>query len=277
MHQSQLAINSVSTRHASLEEALVAYSGAGFRNVEFVLPLAKNWLQEGHSVADLRGLLEAHNLRCIGGFQTHVECFSDADAQARNHAIHLENARLIHDLGGGTLVVGTDGPGQPSVEALATVAATLRQLASQIEDLNVSIALEFNWSPLVKSLHSAVLVAQQADHPQVGVLFDPAHYYTTVTKFEHLNRDTVRWIKHVHLDDMRDKPGELSNCNSDRVLPGQGVIDLLALVDALERYGYDGFFSIEMFNEDLWQLPAADTARQCYNSLLPLCTGGSRP
>ena len=34
---------------------------------------------------------------------------------------------------------------------------------------------------------------------------------------------------------------------------------------------YDGYFSIEMFNRDLWQLPAAEAARRCYKSLLALC------
>jgi sugar phosphate isomerase/epimerase len=116
-----------------------------------------------------------------------------------------------------------------------------------------------------------VLVARKAQHPRVGVLFDPAHYYTTPTKFDHLNPDTVPWIKHVHLDGMRDKPGDLSHCNDDRVLPGQGILDLPALIARLEEHGYAGYFSIEMFNHDLWQLPAAEAARRCYESLLPLC------
>jgi sugar phosphate isomerase/epimerase len=200
-----------------------------------------------------------------------VECFSATESRERNHAIHLENARLIHALGGGTLVVGTDGPAEPRADALERIAETLAGLAARIEGLDVSIAVEFNWSPVVKSLHSALLVVEHANHAQVGILFDPAHYYTTVTKFEHLTERSVRRIKHVHLDDMRDKPGDLSNCNSDRVLPGQGVIDLRAIIDRLESFGYAGFYSIEMFNEDLWRMPADVAARLCYESLLPYC------
>jgi 2-keto-myo-inositol isomerase len=270
----QLAINSVSTRHEDLEEALNAYAAAGFRNVEFVLPHVKDWLARGHDVDDVRCLLAVRNLRAIGGFEKALECFSAPESRRANHELHLQNATLIHELGGGTLVVGADGPAQPVADPLAaldTVAGTLSNLARQIAGLDVTIALEFNWGPLVKSLHSAVLVAASVDHPQVGVLFDPAHYHTTPTKFEHLTGATVRWIKHVHLNDMRDKPGDLSNCNSDRVLPGEGILDLAALIGALERHGYNGYFSIEMFNEDLWQLPAAEAARRCYASLIPLC------
>lgn len=273
MQRSQLAINSISTRHKDLEGAVAAYAAAGFRNVEFFLPLIKDWLAQGHSVRDVQQLLAAHNMRAIGGFQTHVECFTSLQSQGANHAVHIANAELICDLGGGVLVVGTDAPERPSLDALDVVAATFHDLAGRIEGMNVVIALEFNWSPLIKSLHGAVRVAEKVGHPQIGIVFDPAHYYTTVTKFEHLSAETVRWIRHVHLNDMRDKPGELSHCNADRVLPGQGVIDLQALIARLEQLGYTGFFSIELFNEEIWQLPVEEAARQCYHSLLPYCAG----
>jgi len=274
MKREQVAINSVSTQQSGLEEALDAYAAAGFRNVEFVLPLVKEWVAHDHSIDDVRRLLAAHDLRAIGGFETHLACFAPPEPRRANHDLLRANGRLIHDLGGGTMVVGTDGPSQslPDPRAtLDTIADVCGAFLRDIEDLDVTVALEFNWSPVVKSLQSAVLVTQTVNHPRLGVLFDPAHYYTTPTKFEHLTAETVRWITHVHLDDMRDKPGDLSNCNSDRVLPGEGVLDLPALIARLEQHNYAGLFSIEMFNADLWRLPAAEAARLCYQSLLPLC------
>jgi sugar phosphate isomerase/epimerase len=70
---------------------------------------------------------------------------------------------------------------------------------------------------------------------------------------------------------MNGKPAELSNCNSDRALPGQGVLDLRAIYGAIEQHGYNGFFSIEMFSDELWSLPAHEAAQQMYDSLLTLC------
>ncbi|HEY8741590.1 MAG TPA: sugar phosphate isomerase/epimerase family protein [Chloroflexota bacterium] len=271
MKVSQLAINTVSTRQSSLEEALEAYAAAGFRQVEFQLGHLKDWLALGHTVADVGALLATHGLHCIGGFQARVDCFSEPDAQRANHQLHRDNAAILQELGGGTLVVGTDGPPQPSLEALDTIGDTIAALAESLHAPDVTLAVEFNWSPIVRSLHSAVRVAERANHPQVGVLFDPAHYYVTPTKFEHLTAATVRWIKHVHLDDMQDKPGDLSHCNADRVLPGQGILDLPAIIARLEACGYDGWYAIEMFNAELWQTPVMEAARACYQSLLPLC------
>ena len=163
------------------------------------------------------------------------------------------------------------GPEQNSVEALDAVARAMHNLAELTDDLGVDIAIEFNWSPLVKSLQSAVRVAEIADHPRVGVLFDTAHYHVTPTKLSDINEGSVKWIKHVHLNDMPDTPADLTHRDDDRVLPGEGVLDLSGIIGTLERNGYDGYFSIEVFSRDLWQLPAKEAARRCYESLLPLC------
>ena len=276
MRADQLAINSITTRQASLEEAVRAYASAGFTQVEFHLPLLKAWLSAGNSIDATRDLLQAHGLRLIGGFDSSLECFSDTERMQANLELQIANMRLIDALagdGGGTLVVGTDGPATPSLEALPVVATRFRELADATAGLNVAIALEFNWGPLVKSIASARRVCELADRERVGILFDPAHYHCTVSKFEDLTPETVGWIAHVHLNDMADKPGELSDCNADRVLPGQGCLDLAALIGRLDEGGYAGSYSIELFNEELWQQPAAEAASRCYQSLLPYCSG----
>ena len=210
-------------------------------------------------------------LRAIGGFESGLECFSSPEAQASNLEFQIANMTLIDALGGGTIVLGTDGPSIPSVEALSVVASRLQTLADATAGMNVAIALEFNWGPLVKSIASARRVCELAGRERVGILFDPAHYHCTVTKFEDLTAETVRWINHVHLNDMADKPGELSDCNADRVLPGEGILDLASLIGRLEEHGYAGSYSIEMFNDELWSQPASVAAARCYQSLLPYC------
>src|SRR5579871_842479 len=107
MKREQLAIHSVSTRQKDLVEALDAYSAAGFRNVEFVLSHVKDWEAQGHTRDEVRELLKARSLRPIGGHERALECFSAPESQQANREFQVANATLIHELGGGTLVVGT--------------------------------------------------------------------------------------------------------------------------------------------------------------------------
>ncbi|HET7559615.1 MAG TPA: sugar phosphate isomerase/epimerase [Limnochordia bacterium] len=273
MKLSQVAINSVSTR-GEFEETLGAYAAAGFKNVEFALGQVKAYLGAGHTRRDVVRLLEGHGLRCIGGFETGVRCFgSEAEIEA-NHALLAANAELIAELGGAVMVVGTDGP-QPNsgvADPMGVIAGAMAQLADRIAATGVTLCIEFNWSPIVKSLRTAVEIARRSGRERVGVLFDPAHYHCTPSKFEQINAASVPYIRHVHIDDMRDKPGEMSDCNADRVLPGEGCLDLGRLIAALERYGYDGYFSIELFNQELWQLPPRAAADQMWRSMAALCS-----
>jgi len=269
MKANQLAINSVSTADVPLPELLEAYAGAGFQNVEFVLPRVKKWLELGHSVGDIQALLSKFQLRSIGGFEDTVSSFQDEEAKRKNHAMHLANANLIGQLGGGVMVVGTDAPQEKNVAALHTIGKTLRELVEQFPE-NVSLAVEFNWSGIVKSLASASIVVDAAKHPRVGILFDPAHFHCTPSKLEHLTPHVVSQILHVHVDDMNATPGDLANCNADRALPGQGTLDLKTIFGRIEEHGYRGFFSIEMFSEELWALPVSEAARRCFQSMQTL-------
>jgi len=269
MRREQLAINSVSTR-GEFEKMLAGFRAAGFGKVEFALWQVKEYLGKERTPADLRALLDKHELQCIGGFEAALECFSD-NVKA-NHDLHVENAKLLSALGGTNMVVGTDGPKSgPSMDALDGLARGIRSVAGRIAEYGVNILIEFNWSPVVKSLRTAAEIVRRSGAPNAGVLFDPAHYHCTPTKFDELTPGNVATIKHVHVNDMRDKPGELSDCNGDRELPGDGILDLRALFGRIEELGYRGDFSIEMFSETLWALPPAEAARRMVASLLPLC------
>jgi 4-hydroxyphenylpyruvate dioxygenase len=262
MRCDQIAINSVSTSGSTLEERLEAYAGAGFKNVEFMLGHVKD-----RSAGSARSLIDATGLKCIGGFESAIVAYGDKGPGAEKI---VANANLLAELGGKILVVGTDGPSEPVEDPLEPIVQTLRELAEAVRHTGVRIALEFNWSPVVKSLRTAVEVARRVDDPVIGVLFDPAHYHCTPSKFEQLDTEAVSRIFHVHVNDMRDKPGEMSHCNADRVLPGEGCLDLPALFGRMEQLGYDGYYSIEMFSDELWACAAADAATLMYKSMLTL-------
>ena len=155
-----------------------------------------------------------------------------------------------------------------SIEALPAVAERVKELLAATSDLRVTLGLEFNWGPVLKSLQTAVLVAKLVDDPRVGVVFDTAHYHCTVTKFEDLTPEVIRRITLVHLNDMRDIPGDLSNCNSDRVLLGKGILPVSSILNALDQGGYRGPCSIELFSDDLWAMTPQAVAPILYQNLL---------
>jgi 2-keto-myo-inositol isomerase len=154
MKVEQLTINSQCTFHWNLEEALDAYAAAGFRYVEPYLPLVKAWMEDGHTVEQTRELFGSRDLRLVASSELAVECFHASDVLLPNLRANAENARLIAELGGSAMIVHTDGPEQVTPASLDPIARALVDLATATED--VDIVVEFNASPVVKSLGSGL-------------------------------------------------------------------------------------------------------------------------
>ena len=240
--------------------AVAACAAAGFRNIE--LPLARIRSER----LDLKALLHRHELRCIAGCSEQVVCFGDAGASAASHARIIADAALLAELGGGVLVLGTDGPScDPSLIALDAIGRTLLSLVGKTPP-TVSLAIEFGASPIVKSLRSAKIVCDVANHPRIGICFDLAHYHCSASKLEDLAPAVAEKILHVHVTDMPTMPGELCDCHADRLLPGdpRGSLDLRAILGRMEALGYRGFFSLEV-------PAAADALPRCYAAMKSLC------
>jgi sugar phosphate isomerase/epimerase len=265
MDADQLAVNTTSTEPTDLPAALAAYAEAGFAGVEFNAGHVRAYLDDGNTVADLRDLLDRHGLDCVGGVGGALACFGD-DPVADNDGVR-ENAELFGALGGDVVVVGTDGPGgSPGPEVLEDYADAVGAVA---ETVDVTVCIEFNWGPTLRSMRAAAAVARRAD-ADVATLFDPAHYHCTPTKFAGLTESNVATLGHVHVNDMPAIPGELARVNDDRVLPGSGALDLDALFGRIETGGYDGYVSIELFDDDIRALPEQEAARRLYESLAVL-------
>lgn len=272
MDTKRIGLNTVSLQFTTLPEVAAAVAGAGFRVIEFHLDQVRRELERGLTLDEVRRILSDHGLRVAGGFNDVLLGLAEPEKRAENHAKNVANAELVAALGGTAMVVGTDYTTWPSAKqdpaAADKFASALREVCDRIAPLGVSVLLEFNWG-MVKTLFNAVDLVRRSGASNAGVLFDPAHLHCTPTKVEHLTAATVPLIRHVHVNNMPAKPAEYTNCNADRLLPGdpRGIYDLPAIVSRLETHGYRGDYCIEMFSPELWALPPADAARRMFEAM----------
>jgi len=95
--------------------------------------------------------------------------------------------------------------------------------------------------------------------PNLGLLVDSFHWFTahhTVADLEALSAEKV---VHVHLNDAPDKPRD-EQIDMERLLPGEGVIDLQGFLGALKQIGYPDYMGIETFSKLLPTLPPDESA-----------------
>jgi sugar phosphate isomerase/epimerase len=77
-------------------------------------------------------------------------------------------------------------------------------------------------------------------------LLDFYHFWSGPSKLEDLDLIRPREIGHVHFQDVPDMPRELLD-NTTRIIPGDGVAPLNAILRKLADKGYAGPLSVELF------------------------------
>jgi sugar phosphate isomerase/epimerase len=98
-------------------------------------------------------------------------------------------------------------------------------------------------------------------HDNVGLLADSFHWHTTGATVADLEALRPAQIVHVHINDAPDRPRDEQR-DSERLLPGDGVIDLRGFLRALKTIGYDGPVAVETFNKEIAGLGYDEAARR---------------
>jgi 2-keto-myo-inositol isomerase len=93
----------------------------------------------------------------------------------------------------------------------------------------------------------------------IDLVLDSCHWHASGS--QPLTAYPVDRLALVHLNDAPDKPPRQIE-DADRVLPGEGVIQLKTLIAALDAGKYAGPWSLETFNPGYWKEDPEDIARR---------------
>jgi 5-keto-L-gluconate epimerase len=135
------------------------------------------------------------------------------------------------------LLRGRVAPGQNPAEAHAWVVENLKYVADYAAQKGVRIALEpINryQSNFVNNGEQAVALIRQVGMSNVGIQMDVFHMNIEERSLAGSFITYRDWITHVHV------------CDTNRLAPGQGHLDFVEIVGALDALGYEGYLSAEL-------------------------------
>ena len=143
------------------------------------------------------------------------------------------------------------------------LARDLRKLAMLAIPLGIRIAYEgLSWGRTVNEFTTAWDVVCRADCPNLGLGLDSFHIFAAKTSLEEIDYLDPEKIFLVQLADFmwqetRTFEERMTTARTFRVFPGEGVHSeqLVDLVLKLDRLGYTGDYSFEVFNDDYQQMP----------------------
>jgi sugar phosphate isomerase/epimerase len=249
----KLSLNTATVKRATLAQAAQLCVEQGITGIG---PW-RDAVDAAGGAAAARELLDSHGLTvtslCRGGF---FHLGLDDTRRAIEEAATLRTRELV-------LVVGGMPEGSKDLPAARKVVAdSIEALVPYAVQHGVRLAIE----PLhpmfcadravVSTLGQALDIAEPFAPHEVGVVVDTYHVWWDPQLYQQIGRAAGRIASYQVCDWVVPLPADML---LGRGHVGDGHIDFAPITEAVRRAGYDGYVEVEIFNQAIWDAPAAET------------------
>lgn len=245
-----------------LDQVVEIAASAGYNGIEPWVREIEDFQRAGGSVADLRKQIEDRGL-VVESAIAFANWIVDDD-EKRKQA--LEQAKremdLVAMLGGMRIAAPPAGATNQGGMDLFAVAERYRALLDVGREAGVIPQLEvWGFSKTCSRLGESVLVAVESGHPDACLLLDVYHIYKGGSDFTGIKLLGSAAMHVFHMNDYPADPPRESIGDADRIYPGDGVAPLDEILSSLQRLGFHGALSLELFNPNYWKQDPLNVAR----------------
>jgi len=210
----------------------------------------------------------------VTGFQV-LRDFEGLSGQLREYKVDIAKSMLemCAAVGSRVLLVCSSTSTHAS-DDLDVIARDLRRLAMLAVPHGIKVAFEaLSWGRTINEFPQAWDVVCRADAPNLGIGLDSFHSFAMKTSLEELELIDPDKIFLVQLADfmwneIRSVEERINTARHFRVFPGEGVHSeqVADMVLRLDRLGYRGDYSFEVFNDDYQQMRTNVVAERALRS-----------
>jgi len=241
--------------HSSLRERVDAAVAGGFAGISLYAGDVTRARAEGMDDAAIRGLIEDHGLEVaeldpLMSWLPGAALGAGATAEGAGFfgTGEREFYEIAEAIGGRSInaVLMTDAP--PPVERIAEAYAGL---CGRAAEHGLLVHLEYLPWTSIATLDDALEVARLADRPNGGVMVDSWHHFRSGSAAP--GESARGRVLGVQLNDAPRAPAPdvVDETLHHRRVPGEGDIDLVALVRALDAIGCAAPIGVEVFSDAL--------------------------
>ena len=263
----KICFNQATTmKHSTLESDLETCEQVGYDLIEIRLDKLHDYLTR-HSLSDLRAFFESHRIKPFAFNALEFINFRDTSGFGEIMS-GLKFCCEAGDVIGchRVVIVPTFDVGDKTLtEIREETVRVIHKMADYAEPRGMTLAFEFVGYPncSVNTFGQAYDIVKTVNRDSVGIVLDCFHFHAMGSRFEDLEAADAKKIFILHLDDSEDLPVGAARDNN-RLMPGEGAIDLGRILSTLKRLGYDRMVSIELFRPEYWDWPDEKNIRVSY-------------
>lgn len=265
----RLSVSQITTFRSSFDEDVQQYADSGIGSMGL-------WLRKLYEYGEERGIelvldsgMAVSSVSHAGGF-TGVNRYSYDEAVADGRRA-IEICQAVR---AGTLVVmGGGRHGHTRRHAHRLVRDGLRTLGRYAADCGVKLAVQpvsrrcgSDWS-FLSTLGQTIEMLDDVALPNVQIAADLFHLRHESNLVEKLTAVAPR----IAVVQLSDCAGE--SCSEyDRMMPGDGELEVMSAVDALLASGYEGMFDVQVWSTALWSSDYRYVLAECRSRFEHLCS-----
>jgi 4-hydroxyphenylpyruvate dioxygenase len=249
----------------SLESKIAAIAAAGYWGVEI---MESDLVACAASPREIAALLKSAGLAC-----TAYQPFRDFEGmtgalRARCFDRIERKFDLTQELGATRLLICSNVHPESSGDR-ERIVADFQELGERAARRGLTVGYEaLAWGRHVFDHRDAWDIVRRANHAAIGLVLDSFHSFARKVPLESLRDIDPAKIALVQLADApRLYMDELSWSRHFRTMPGQGDFPLVDYVGTLQETGYQGIFSLEIFNDRFRAADATTVALDGMRSL----------
>lgn len=260
----KLGFNGATTMTSPLETDVRIAGEAGYDVLEITATKLDKYL-DSHSIAEARRLIDAARIKTHAINSVEKINFRDAQGQSTVLARTRQLAEYARTLDCPWLVAvpGPAPDGTKWSDVRANTVAALRAMCEAAKPFGVGLAWEFLGFPWcsVRTVAQSWEILQAVERDNIGIVIDTCHYFAGDSTPESVRTVRGKNLAIFHINDVEKMPKDKIE-DANRLFPGDGVIPLKEIVDAVRSTGFDGVASVEIFRPEYWKRDPLSVAKE---------------
>lgn len=252
----------------TLRQKIEAIAKAGFQGIEI---FENDLITHDGSVAEIRRMIEDHGLEIVT-YQPFRDFEGLPEPYRRKAFDRAERKFDLMEQLGTDLLMACSSVSPQALGGIQRAADDFYELGERAKARNMRVAFEaLAWGRFVNDYRDSWEIVRRANHEHLGLCLDTFHIFSRGVEIQTILNIPGDKIFLVQVADApRLSMDHLSWSRHYRCFPGQGELPLDQFVSNLHATGYNGAFSLEIFNDQFRSGSPENTARDGYRSLVYL-------
>ncbi len=245
---SRLSVSELSTLRWSFEDDVLHYRDHDYRAIGVWRPKLSDCGEAKGRELLLEKEMRVSSLNWAGGF-------TGSDGRSFRDAMHdaLDAIEVAAAIQADCLVIlAGSRSGHTKSHARRLLSQALKVLAEAAQAVGVQLAVEpmhfgcAHGFTFLTNVPETLDILSTIDRSNLGIVFDCYHMAQDQNVMDWLP-SIVPFIRLVQIGDAKSAPvGEQNRC-----LIGEGIVPVRGIIETIERYGYEGFYEVELMGEDI--------------------------